>query len=533
MMNKVLQEEKEHILLWNFIRYVAFVVHHANFLSNLNGSKVAANWSMSHISIIERTNKKLVDPNIQSQVATVYNTFYINLLTYEQHIDDRRVRVYNSRVLRKITQLQPESERVGFYCEESRESQCPYRDIATAYYHIKEYDKSIQFFEKAWKVENSLSEKVALSTYLVQSYEYTGHHEKAMDAFQRTAVGIYENVLQSPSTFAISFFRIYVRILRKYGETQKALTLERKELHELLETGANGGITQALRAYDFAYQLFDQQNNTEAIAMATLALRIMEQNNYTKGRLKLKILIGKAEYRSGNSSDGLVHFKEVADWILQEEASIIYQQEYSDSCWYLMFHVKYFNECYLNKYSSAGAYTVTAGLILGYYLIVPPLDLYAKEEEEERRNINHFEELMSLSGLTDIILHSDDSQHFALSTVFHYPDTESEADEQEEGHPKSTGRLEAFIKSCFKFALRFTAVRAVINVVLIVVKLTCFTATMFCVYRCLNCCGCGCCFCCCHLLSGCITRLVSLFSITYTYLAIKYFSNSRRDYSYH
>ena len=481
---------------------------------------------MSCVSIVEKTNKKLTDPKIQRQVALAYNNFYFKLLEHVQHIDDSHVRVYNSRILRKITQLQPESDRVSFYCEERRGSQCPYRDIATAYYHIKEYDKSIQFFEKAWNTENSLSEQVTLSTYLVQSYMYTGDSEKAIDAFQRTVVGIYEHVLQSPSTLAISHFRIYVRILRNYGETQKALILERKELHELLETGTNGGITQAWRAYDFGHQLFQQNNYTEAIAMATLALRIMEQNNFVgdmKGQLELKILIGKTEYHSGNFSGGLVHFKEVVDWILQQEATSVYPQEYSDSCWYLMFHVKYFNECYLNKYSSAGAYIITAGLVFGYYLIVPPLDLYVREEEEDKHSDNHFEELMSLSGLRDIMLHSDHSQDFALSTVFHYPDMELE---QEEAQPKSASRIEAFIETCFKFLLRFTTVRVVINVVLIVVKLTFFAATMFCVYRCLNCCGCGCCFCCCHLLSGGITRLISLFSIAYTYFAIKYFSNS-------
>ena len=227
-----------------------------------------------------------------------------------------------------------------------------------------------------------------------------------------------------------------------------------------------------------------------------------------------------------------MHFKEVADWILHQEASSIYQQEYSDSCWYLMFHVKYFNECYLNKYSSAGAYIITAGLMFGYYLIVPPMDLYVRqEEEEEKHSTNHFEELMSLSGLRDIMLHSDDRQNYALSIVFHYTDTKLETDEQEESQPKSASRVEAFFESCFKFALRFTLVRFVINIVLIVVKLTCFAAITFCLYRCLNCCGCGCCFCCCHLLHGCITRWVSLFSIAYTYLAIKYF-NSSRNYFY-
>ena len=58
MENKVLQEEKEHILLWHFARYVDFVVHYANFLLNLNGSKVTADWLMSHVRNVEKTNKK-------------------------------------------------------------------------------------------------------------------------------------------------------------------------------------------------------------------------------------------------------------------------------------------------------------------------------------------------------------------------------------------------------------------------------------------------------------------------------------------
>lgn len=150
------------------------------------------------------------------------------------------------------------------------------------------------------------------------------------------------------------------------------------------------------------------------------------------------------------------------------------------------------------------------------YLLVPPLDLYVDEEQEVQLNL--FEELASQSRLKDILVPSMDKEDFALSSMFHYSDAESTAG----GDLQRESRLLLFLKFVFKFALQFTIVRAVINVILIVVKLCVFTTSLFCLYHCLNCCGCGCCFCCCHLIKWYATIVASSFSILYTYLAINY-----------
>ena len=195
---------------------------------------------------------------------------------YEQFIDAERIRVYNSRILQKTIQLQLDGEKVHFDCEHNMvNSKCPYRSIGTAYYHIKEYKKSIQFLEKALQSETlGVSEYVTLSIYLVISYERIHDHEKAKDAFERTIMHIYLDVLHSPSTLVIFGYRDYILILRNYGQKNKALKLERKGLKELLETGAKGGLTEGLRARDFSRLFFDHGNDTEAIAMATLAQNI-------------------------------------------------------------------------------------------------------------------------------------------------------------------------------------------------------------------------------------------------------------------
>ena len=518
--NKMLGERKESDILWNYAIHIDFVIHHFNSLIYLNGSKYATHWILKQVRNIENAGERIVNPDLQRQKATAYTHFYINLLHYDKFIDDELVRLYNSRVLRKTIQLQPDPAIVEFDCEgEDAYRQCPYKNIATAYFHIKEFQKSVQFFEKALKVEVTISGLVAISTYLVQSYEYTGDAEKAKDAFERTVLHIYEKVLQSPLTLAIHHHRSYVRILRKYGEIQKALELEKKELSELLETGAKGGIDDALTAYDLAFQMYNHNNDTDAITMATLALRIMEQTKFlTRVQLELKVLIGKAQNRIGNTTESVIRFKEVADWIMQHDAISTYEVEYSECCWYLMFHTKYMNECYFKKAGSFVSFIISAGITGGYYLLVSPLDLNVNEEQLEQQ-VNPFEQLTRLSQIKDILFHKDSqTEDYALSTAFHYVNSEST-----DGDPKPRSLVSSFLNFVINFALQFHYIRALINVLLVTLKLTAFAATLFCVYSCLNCCGCGCCFCCCRRLSAFITILVYCFSILYTYLAITYF----------
>ena len=521
--NKIIRSKTDREVVVNSIGYVHFTHHYARLLSELKGMETATKWFMTNVNIIEKASESLKDQNLIRQMAALYTKFYINLLMYEQFIDAERIRVYNSRILQKTIQLQLDGEKVHFDCEHNMvNSKCPYRSIGTAYYHIKEYKKSIQFLEKALQSETlGVSEYVTLSIYLVISYERIHDHEKAKDAFERTIMHIYSDVLHSPSTLVIFGYRDYIIILRNYGQKNKALKLERKGLKELLETGAKGGLTEGLRAHDFSRLLLDHGNDTEAIAMATLALRILEPLGGTQRLcLDMKIIIGKAQYRSGNSSESKIMLKEVADWIMDQKATKEYEQEYSEACSYLMFHTEYMYECYLKKFDYVGTYIVTAGAACVYYLLVAPLDLYSSEEQK-KGTTNHFEQLMSESGIKDILLRAEYKEDFALSTTFDYPNSE----EKENVAHESESPIVRFITFSFNFALRFVIVRVIVNVILIMMKLCIFTATVLCVYRCLHCCGCGCCFCCCHLFSRCTKTLVQIFSILYTYIAIKYFNN--------
>ena len=513
---KVISSKTDHEVFSNSIGYVHFTSHFAGLLSELKGMETAAKWFMRNVITIEKASEMLKDHNLRRQMDDLYTKFYINLLMYEQFIDAERVRVYHSRILKK---LQPDGEKVDFYCEDA--NKCTYRSIGTAYYHIKEFKKSIQFLEKALQSKIlGVSDYVTLSIYLVISYERVYDYERAKDAFERTFMHIYSNVLHSPSTLAIDGYRNYIVLLRNYGEKSKAITLERKGLNELLETGAKGGLTEGVRASEFSHLLFDHGNYTEAIAMATLALRILESRTSMHMKrlcLEMKVIIGKAQYRSGNSSESEIIFKEVADWIMDRGATPEYEREYSDACSHLMFHTKYLYVCYLKKFDYVETYIVSAGASFVYYLLVPPLDLYVSEEQ--KKGTNHFEQLMSESGIKDILLRTEHEGDFPLSTTFHYPDSE----EKENVAHESEYLIVWIITLAFNFALRFVMVRAIINVLLITMKLCTFAATLFCMYRCLNCCGCGCCFCCCHLISNCTKRLVQIFSILYTYITIEYF----------
>jgi tetratricopeptide (TPR) repeat protein len=528
MRNKANKSETEREIVFNSIFYVHFVIHHARLLSELEGMEAAAKWFMSNVVTIEIIADRLVlNPDLQTRMATLYTKFYTYLLEYEKYIDEERVRVYNTRILQKTIQILPNADRIDFSCEHTT-NDCPYHSIATAYYSIKEYEKSIQFLEKALQLEGlGVDDYVTLSIYLVISYSNIHDYDKTKDAFKRTIMHIYQSVLQSPSTLIIHKYESYIRILRMFGESEKALKLERKELKELLElqTDAKGGISEGLRAYRFALILFEQGNDTEAIAMGTLALRVLEEINpklqalIKVFHLRMKVLIGKIHHRSGNSSESEIIFMEVANWIIDQQATKVYEREYSDVCSYLIFHSKYFYECYLKEFEYVGTSIATAGMAIAYYLLVPPLDLYVKEKQPEG-GLNHFEQLMSESGIKDILLRAEVKPgDFPLSTTFHYPNS----DHMNENYSPPESSVMRIAKYAINFARRIVIIRAIINVLVVAFKLWSFVFTLYFMYRCLICCGCDCCFCYCRLIGRCTTSLIQYLLILYTYVTIKYF----------
>jgi tetratricopeptide (TPR) repeat protein len=533
MKNKANRSETDTELdvVSNSIWYVHFIIHHARLLSKLKGMEAAAKWFMTNVVMIENVaDRLLINPDLQRRMATLYTKFYMHLLTYGNYIDEERVRVYNTRILQKTIQILPnaESDRIDFSCERTTKD-CPYQSIATAYYSIKEYEKSIQFLEKALELEGlGVNDYVTLSIRLVISYSNIHDHDKAKDAFERTVMHIYTDVLQSPSTLVIHSYESYIRILRMFGESEKALKLERKELKELLElqTDTKAGILEGLRAYHFALTLFEQGNDTEAIAMGTLAIRLLEDidpklqsRSIKELHLKMMVMIGQIKHRSGNSSESEAIFMEVADWIIEQQATKEYEREYSDVCSYLIFHSKYFYECYLKEFEYVGTSIVTAGMAITYYLLIPPLDLYVQEKQSEG-DLNHFEQLMSESGIKDILLRAEVKPgDFPLSTTFHYPNS----DHMNENYSPPESSVMRIAKYAINFARRIVIIRAIINVLVVAFKLWSFVFTLYFMYRCLICCGCDCCFCYCRLIGRCTTSLIQYLLILYTYVTIKYF----------
>ena len=232
--------------------------------------------------------------------------------------------------------------------------------------------------------------------------------------------------------------------------------------------------------------------------MGTLALRVLEDiDPELQARLpriktlslRMKVLIGKVQYRNGNSSESEVIFMEVADWIMSQQATEEYKQEYSDVCSYLMFHSKYVYECYLKEFEYVGISIVTAGMAIAYYLLVPPLDLYVKEKQQEGA-LNHFEQLMSESGIKDILLRAEVKPgDFPLSTTFHYPDSASDVNEKFSPPESPIMRIANYV---INFARRIIIIRATINVLAVSFKLGSFVFILYFMYRCLVCCGCDC-----------------------------------------
>ena len=342
----------------------------------------------------------------------------------------------------------------------------------------------------------------------MESYKNTGDDDKAMDAFRRTVIPVYTNVLQSSSTFTIQDYKAYTHMLRSYGETEKAVELERKEINELLETGANGGITDAIRAYEFAYQMYDQENYTEAISMATLALRLMEpESDLTRLKLQMKVLIGKAHYQNGNTRESFEYFKEVADWIAQHEATKLYVREYYSCCIHFMglLQVGYVYECFLDEFG----YVTWANIIKVGYFVITPLDLYTMEEE--KMSSNDFKELTSESKIKDNLLPVE-SGNYALSSGNYYSSSESTSNGSYIYYILDV--IKGYLNVAIKFTLRFTIVRALINILVVILKVL-FMVSCIVIFV-VGCCG---------ILLSAVNLLVYLFITAFGYIETKFFSH--------
>ena len=517
--NKIFQLQNESQIVYNYRFYVHFIQHYSQILSNQNGSETAAKWFKSQVISIEHVSERIVNSELQEEVGTLYAEFYINLLAYSHYFDEEVVRVYNTRLLKKTIQLHHNTENIDFACE-GMEKGCPYRDIGIAYYYIKEYKKSIEFLEKALQFRRlDLQEQITLGLYLVESYQNLDDNDKARDAFERTIVPLFTSVLHTPSTIVISGYRSYVRMLRLYGETQKAMELEKKALNELQETGVNGGFTEALVAYDFAYQMYDQENNSEALSMAMLALRLMENlNSSITLRIRMKVLIGKAQYNDGNERKSFVAFKEVIEWIIQHEATDLYKQEYTDSCLYLvgMFHLTYLYKCLPHKFGYA---LLMYAIEIGYYIIEAPFDLYAKDEDEHTAS-NHFDELISESKIRDILLpiESDGREH-SVSTKVNSAEYEFTSDKDE---IYSESFIESFIDFFPRFAFRFVIIRATVIIIVVLFKVLIFLCCALCCCGGGCCCFGSCCFCCCRIY---LRVLVYSISAVFNYIEVHFFSH--------
>ena len=144
------QRQSEVYILQYYIWYVDFIWHHANVLDKLKQPQNATKWMLTHVKTVEYVSERIVDPKLQQRVGTTYNIFYINLLTFEHFLDEKQIRIFNTRVLLRIIQLHHNTENFDEFFKicRKKEKTCPDKTIGRTFYHIKEYKRSIQLLEK-------------------------------------------------------------------------------------------------------------------------------------------------------------------------------------------------------------------------------------------------------------------------------------------------------------------------------------------------------------------------------------------------
>lgn len=298
--------------------------------------------------------------------------------------------------------------------------QCQFYDIGVAYYSLGNHQEALYFLERAYEeeeledLEDFGKMYAALLHMELQRHKLTyahvhGEHSsynggELLDKLNKTTdIKLYQDC---SSTMQI------ISQLRKLDLKEQAVELEEKLLQIIKDIGVSPLKAMSWeKAHEVALHLYDAGRYDKVAELGTFLLQSIKQDFTVhdvnkRDKLKIQVLIGKANFHAGNYSLGLDVMENVLNMIFKVDNTAIYQEEFDTVCKYLIFRVKYINRCY-NLAQNFKDYGFQIAILLPYILLVPPLEIYPIlntefKEHSISEQVSTYPELTYISSETGI-----------------------------------------------------------------------------------------------------------------------------------
>lgn len=403
----------------NYKLFVRLTIQFGYLTHILKGEDEGFNQFKMRVNIIE----ELANFSINHD----YIAFYENFLSYKSKLNETELKAYNERILRKLDES-------TLTCNLSK---CNYYDIASTYYNRDDYEKSIQFYEKALEMDYPTARQVSILLNLYLAYSSSGYLLKALE-LKAKLLHIFPLVMNETSSIIhlniIDYYR-YSRHLKFYSQSKYTMLSERI-INALIDVGKKGSLDDIVTAYILAETLYDDNEFDKASKFATYALDSlshMDQYMYKQIMhskvvhmlIGIRLIVCKSLYHVSNSSAANDMFVQTIEYLIINNFTVSYIQDFSECCSYLISlgNFDYIKKCYWSMIIKWIKPITTVIKVLMYFIFVipfsPEVEPVIVESTEFNLPVEVYPELIQLSNSKDLLY---DEKKYLSSPYAYYQD---------------------------------------------------------------------------------------------------------------
>ena len=325
--------------------YFELIANLVSLTKILEGSEQAVKQYVKSVDIIEELGNNIPGLDVP------YTTFYAQLLSYAPELDEESVRLYHTRILKKINKL--------YDLTSLEDNIFDYAYIGVFYYRINDHKQCIFFLEKALSNEEntySVTEKVNFFMFLRSSHQQL-HNDSRVEELEDKLLDMFDSMVNQTSSIILSetcVYQSYYCFLIEIGELNKSSIIQEKMIESMCELGKKADYRIVMDAYRIAKDMYKRNYLNRSIIMASYALESIEyiyEEAMIDNYIGIRMVLGKAQLTSQNYSEANSLFIGTLDLIIQKNLTNYYKLEYSESCLYLIYlgNFGYVQRCYLSR----------------------------------------------------------------------------------------------------------------------------------------------------------------------------------------
>ena len=377
-----------------FTIYVKLIGHVISIKQELGESQQALKVLKEKMIIVRLVCKFLPDTDIACRDA------FSLVLQYEDNLDAEEAKEYHESFLKL-------SEGSQFTCKTDEASVCDYLDIGMSYYHLKDFNQTSKFFEKALADNTNLYPLFDRMGLLFWLKRYLNNDVK-LKKIQENLLELYDSVLnQTSSQLYISktTLKEYLEYLIDIGEQCKAYGIQEKWIHAMNEIKVETKEEDVQLAMCNALSLFVAGEYYRSIDVTEHAMDTAKNESMVLLYIGLNIIKGKAFYMVNNLTESEAALVIAMESLLANNMTSVTHANFSEVCWHLILlgNVNYTYECYTYKIIKTLSFSAELVLCI---LFKSPLDTSVErlmKSDMVDQFLERFPPLNQQSRKTDIL----------------------------------------------------------------------------------------------------------------------------------